>query len=482
MVNKPSEALESFDFSPITSSAIGKSQGAASHDKLATAVATAVLLARSEIGDGRTVTFDLGSIALVRQLISGDCVIPKRKTLESEAKELVKQLLAAARKHDLKVGKAPGRMPQEQSGALQLALVLQEKIDPPLDNSSAQTLLIPDQTGGRASDAESLDQTVFRHVLKRLVEHENFPTIADVQAVLEDTKRQLEDAMPEHHEDTDPAIEALSTILDNVENAEERVDRFQERFGRFPGVTGVAYAFWGWSQNPLENFEQRIHPLKSLSTSSHQAARIVFAAGVGAGRLRPAYLRSRLWMAGYEAAWQLLLSDKKEHGASDTNKTLWHVKQSSLDLKEAGPFVEGRIGEGLLPMGLQIVDPLLVVQRMLPNCSNRPNSRARLPKRSCQQRTAISPISRRNSREWSRWTSRSSSGRTPAATSRARSSRLGSSRTRISSSFTVGRTRRRLPGNCHKDERSPGSVEDLPGPRLEDLGKRLTDLRKRLSD
>ena len=328
------------------------------------AVATAILLARSEIGTGRTVTFDVGTVALLRQLITGDPAVPNRKTLEADAKELVKQLLAAARKHDLKPGPVPRTMPVEQSFGLQLAKIVNTENSPPEDSKSPQLVPLPATASDQVSNPESLDRAVFGHILMGLIESVEFPSIARIKEVIEAAKQKLGMGASDELEAREKADSALSIILENIENGEQRVDRFVESLrGAASDYAGVAHAFWGWSSNPLENFEHRVQPLKAASAAAHRAARTAFAAAAGTGRLPPAYQRSRLWMAAYEAAWNLLLSDNTERDSKSAGKAIWKVAQSNLDLKESGPFLEVRIGKHEIPMGLQIVDRKLAVRK-----------------------------------------------------------------------------------------------------------------------
>ena len=358
-----SEKAPPHEFRSISPPRGARPRKAQKQEKLVAAVATAVLLARSEIGTGRTVTFDVGTVALLRQLITGDPSVPNRKTLEADAKEIVKQLLVAARKHELKPGTMPRTIPVEQSCGLQLAQIVHAEIASSAESSSPPTALFPTAASDRASENESLDRAVFRHILTGLIESVEFPSIVRLKEIVETAKQKLGMGASQELEVSEKASEALSIILENIENADQRVDRFMDRFGELPAIAGVACVFWGWSSNPLENFEQRVQPLKAASAAAHQAARAAFAAAAGTGRLPPAYQRSRLWMAAYEATWNLLLSENAERDSKSAGKAIWKVAQSKLDLKESGPFLEARVGEYEIPMGLQIVDRKLAVRK-----------------------------------------------------------------------------------------------------------------------
>ncbi|NKI35126.1 hypothetical protein HFP89_08100 [Wenzhouxiangella sp. XN79A] len=340
-----------------------RDRAAEKHERLAAAAATTALLARTEIGDARTVTFDIGSVALLRQLVSGDPSVPKRKLLEADAKELLKQLLAAARKQDLKPGTAPRVLPPETSFGLQVAGALEAELRAVDQPDGAQAALLPADSNNSRSEPESVDQALFTHIFKSLVDSAEFPSTARLLETIRSAEQSLAATTLDHPEAQGQATEALSVILENIETAEQRVDHFAEHFHDFPALVGVAYAFWGWSSNPLQNFEQRVQLLKEKSPGAHQAALALFAAAAGSSRLRPAYLRSRLWMAVYRSTWTLLLSHRNEGDSKRAGKARWNVTHGNLDLKETGPVVEVRLGEFEIPLGLQIIDHRLVVKK-----------------------------------------------------------------------------------------------------------------------
>lgn len=338
--------------------------GATRDEKLATAVATAVRLGRSNIGNDRTVTFNAGTVALLRQLLSHDPTVPDEKTLRRDAKILIKHLLQAARDHNLKPGTLPKKIPETRTGVLQLSHILQSTTDTSNKESSDQFSFLSASSGQLSETTESLDQSVLRHILQGLLEIDHFPTIDDIITTCKKAREKLESGPGIQHAESEIVLEALQSIIANVESPEDRIDRFRDRFGQLPGITGIAHVFWGWSGNPQENFEQRIAPLKAESRETHQIANIVFSATGGAGRLPVRYLRSRLWMAAYESAWEFLLSSTVTDDHKVGDQELWSSEKGGLTLTESGPFVKIRIGNGKIPLGLQIADRLLSVQTL----------------------------------------------------------------------------------------------------------------------
>ena len=352
------------DFGSVPQPTGTRARAAENYERLAAAVATTLLLARAEIGGARIVTFDTGSVALLRQLVSGDPSVSKRKTLETDAKELVKQLLAAARKHDLKPGTAPKTMPPEASFGLQLAGLIEAELNVEDEPGSAQLAWLPKSRDRGESGPKSVDDALLGHILTGLIDSIKFPSISRVEEIIRSAEQRLASEASEHAEAYDQAAEALSIVLQNVENAEQRLDHhFVERFRNLPALVGAAYAFCGWSSNPLQNFEQRVQRLKETLPAAHQAAWTLFAAAAGSGRLRPAYLRSRLWMAAYRTTWALHLSNAQGVKSQHTEKLAWNIMHGDVEMKETGPFLEASVGEFEIPIGLQIIDRRVVVRK-----------------------------------------------------------------------------------------------------------------------
>lgn len=325
-------------------------------EKLASGVATAVVLGYSDIGKGRMVTFDTGSVALLRQLRTGVLDVPGQKTRMADTKRLVKKLFETARAEGLKPGVQPGKLPDPQTGALQLAWILRDLEDNRND-------LFQTSSSEPAEREHSPDQAVLEFILKRMVEQDSFPTIQVVSSILERTIDWLNTLATDLNTEGEKVLEALKILKDNVESPEGRIDRFRETFGELPGVTGIAHVFWGWSDDPLKNLEHRLAHLKSTYRRAHQAANIVFAVAGGAERLPARFLRSRLWTAAYESAWQLLLSVRDPIDSDNTDKEIWEHEAGGLTRSDMGPTVEIKL-HGQIPLGLKIRDPLFVVQTL----------------------------------------------------------------------------------------------------------------------
>lgn len=326
-------------------------------EKLASAVATGVVFGHTDIGKNRIVTFDTGSIALLRQILSGDLIVSNQKTLEADIKQLVKDLLKTAREKGLNPGTLPRKISGAEVGALQLARILQV-------GGANQNDLFQDTDKKAPEGDRSLDQKMLEFILRRLIDEKYFPTIENVGEILEEASRQLAPETAERNTARGRMREALQSLMANVESPEDRIDRFQDSFGDLPGITGIAHVFWGWSASPLDNFEQRLVPLKSASRRAHQVANIVYSAASGAGRLPTRFFRSRLWMAVYESAWELLLSKGDAEFEDTTKAGIWAHEKGELRHSDRGPMVEIRIHDGRIPLGLGISDPLLVVQSL----------------------------------------------------------------------------------------------------------------------
>lgn len=340
-----------------------RDQAAEKHERLAAAVATTVLFARAEIGGARTITFDTGSVALLRQIVTGDPSVPKRKTLETDAKELIKQLLAAAKKQNMKPGPTPRTLPLETSYGLQVAGLIEAELRAVKEFDAFQSAWLPTGPTTSRSEPESIDHVLFGRILTSLLGSTGFPSITRLLDIIRSAKQDLASSASSHQEAQEQAAVALSIILENIENPDQRVDRFAERFKELPALVGAAYAFWGWSSSPLQNFEQRVQSLKETLPGAHQAAWILLAAATGSSGLRSAYLRSRLWLAVYRATWTLLLAHMPADASQHTGEAAWNVTPGDLKLRDTGPLLEVRVGEFEIPLGLQVIDRRLALRK-----------------------------------------------------------------------------------------------------------------------
>lgn len=324
-------------------------------EKLASSIGTAIIFGRSDIGNGRAVTFDTGTVALLRKMLSGEPGIPEQKTLVTETKRLIKELFAVARSKGLKPGAAPKKIDTVEIGALQLAYLLDNGVTH--DDDLFQAHLDKNSEGRR-----TIDQRILETVLRHLIEEKEFPTIADVLSILDQVAKELDAGPGRESTDRHTIHEALQILIANVESSEDPIADFRNRFGQLPGITGIAHVFWGWSAKPLDNFEQRVQPLKSMSRNAYQIANIVFSAAVGGGGLPDRYLKSRLWRTAYESAWALLLvnTDIERTGKEE----FWALERGGLKHGDSGPLVEITVGDRRIPLGLQISDAVLMVQTL----------------------------------------------------------------------------------------------------------------------
>ena len=249
-----------------------------------------------------------------------------------------------------------------ETGALQLARVIEEHIQTAVRNSGTSDDLFSKPPAAKSGQDENPDQKALRIVLRQLLQQSRFPTITEVKEILDQTASELGSRPFSEGGDSAECIEAVQVLAANVEIPEERIDRYRERFGHLTAITGLAHVFWGWSENPLDNLELRFASLRAASRPSHQIANIVFAAAGGAGRVPVRYFRSRIWKAAYEASWEFLLSFTKADEAASESQDIWQIDKGGLIPTENGPLVEIRVGGGRIPLGLQISDPLMIVE------------------------------------------------------------------------------------------------------------------------
>lgn len=332
------------------------------YERLAAAVATAIAFGRTDIGSEKTLTFDIGTVALLRQLISGNPALPDRKTIISDSKTLTKHLFQAARDHKLKPGSLPRDFPAVETVGLELASILHDYCKLAQINTGVTGMLLPSNPAELPDRSESPDQWASRHILQSLLDLDRFPGIDDILKILETIIEILESESPGTDDERKMALEALQMMMANVETPDDRIDRFRERFDCLPGITGAGHVFWGWSDNPLRNFEHRTVPLKATSPRTLQMANMMFAAAGGAGRQSPRFLRKRLWTAAYRTAWEFLLTyDSTTPPEVDAN-TLWASEKGDLSFNDSGPLIEIRVGRCAVPLGMQVADQLLLAQ------------------------------------------------------------------------------------------------------------------------
>lgn len=333
------------------------------YEKLAATAATAVSVARTALSNSVTVTFDTGTVALLRQLVSRQTAVPDEKTRVSDARTLMSILVQSAQELNMKrVVAKRRRFPDNGMIGLQIAHILREVVaagneDLEIDNSNL--------FGGPAKpskDQPSADQAAIRGVARGLINLRGLPTAQSIVQVLEGVSKQLEHSPTENADENRKVLNALRVVMENVQNSEHRIDKLQDKLLDLPGVLGIAQVFWSWSDNPLPVIRARLAKLKDTSKEACNVARVVYAAAGGAGRLSPRNLEDGLWIAAYRTCLAMLVSDPEHYSCSPGNTMDWATGNSKLEFRGSSWLVRASVGREEIPLSLVVDDLLQVVE------------------------------------------------------------------------------------------------------------------------
>lgn len=349
-------------------------------DRLAAAIATAVTRGGTQLKGNLKLSFDPGSLSLIRQITQKSATLTDDATTSRDYVWLLQELLAAAKKHGIKLGKGSQKAPNDQPDVGCLGQLISGVTQNPTDLAGSTSA---ENTRGVITDVKLAQEWLITFVLRRILESVGQPDVRKVHEVVAEARSQFisvisvaKGSSRVSEQDRTDLNRALEEIEQNIEHAQQPIAEFRARFNRFPVVVGLAYAFWSWSSDPVKNFSARARDLRA-DNRPYQFATTLMAACLGGGALPPQSLAEIRWRRWYERVWCYLLTRPACLENDVSPQEIWKVTLSEPVPTGNGLMIRTSF-ESVPDESLEIENPELAVMALFASALSIPEEHERV--------------------------------------------------------------------------------------------------------